>query len=228
MKKTISVLVVLFFVFSATLGFSEVKKGVINLKLGVNSATITNMSYEGITDDYFKKRTGFFFGVGFDLKYNENLTFQPELLYTQKGVKFEYNYTESGAQAKLNSTISLSYLEIPMLIKYKIPTEGLNISVYGGPYVAKRVSSKIKTEVKLSYEGETLADETDTEDISDDIKGTDMGIVFGVEGMAPIMGYKALIGIRYVAGMVDINANATGTEPSSKNSVIAFYCGVVF
>ena len=191
----------------AIFSFVSVKAQEINfgVKAGLNLASLVGSDD---LDDY-DMRTSFHFGAVAEIGISDKFSFQPELLYSAEGAKAE----ESG----FKSTLKLDYLVLPLMAKYYL-VEGL--SVEAGPQIGFLLSAKSK------FEG---GDESETEDIKDNLKGIDFGVNFGA-------GYKLdnglNFGARYNLGLADINDFDDGERESSsdkiKNGVIQISVGYSF
>jgi hypothetical protein len=133
-----------------------------------------------------------------------NFLIQPEVLYTQKGAK----YDEGGAEA----TVKLDYVEVPVLFKGRFGSGGVKPSVFAGPAVGFKVSAKTE------FDGEE-------EDI-EDVKGTDFGIVFGA-GLDLAAGPGSfIIDARYTLGLTTLDDSP---DPGDvKNGVWSFSVGYTF
>ncbi len=187
---------------------AQLKYGV---KVGLNMSNVT-----GDVDDT-KAKAGALVGVFARYSVNENLAFQPELLYSMQGCKvegyeydyeYEYEYTRSFPSRfnNLNKSVSqveggdykikLDYLLIPIMVKY-YPIEGLNLQV--GPQF-----------------GFLLKAEADDEDIKDDMKKFDFGFNVGA-------GYDLPVGLgldaRYYFGLT--NASDGDDDFEAKNGVFS-------
>jgi len=114
-------------------------------KAGVNFANFSG----DITDN--KALTGFHFGVFAEVELSEALIFQPEILYSAQGTKFE----DSGVSVDFNA----NYINIPLMIKYGV-AEGFNLEA--GPQIGFLISAEI-------------ADQ----DIKDEMESIDFGLNFG-------------------------------------------------
>ncbi|MFH1352755.1 MAG: porin family protein [bacterium] len=141
-------------------------------------------------------------------KVNDNLSIQPELLYTQKGAKVEwtdtfkyedwmYQYTETYSG---ECDVELNYIEIPVLVKYSISPGGdIRPFVFGGPALGILMGAK-----------------ADSEDIKSDCKSTELSIVLG--GGVDYGIYS--VDLRYSMGMTKVF-----NEGDEKNSVISLMVG---
>ena len=112
------------------------------LRAGVN---FQNINGKDENDEKLKNDilTGFNIGVNAEIPIGIDFYFQPGLLYTIKGAKSE----EVIFGQSLNTTLKISYLELPLNFLYK-PLLGTGHLILGiGPYVAFGVGGK------ATYEG---------------------------------------------------------------------------
>lgn len=98
MKK--SILTVLFALI-CTMGFSQVS---FNVKAGLNLS-----SYIGENSDHSEFKPGARIGVGMEYQFNDMISLQPSLFFSQKGAKyssgFDGNIIDADADGKLTSSI---------------------------------------------------------------------------------------------------------------------------
>ena len=130
-------------------------------------------------------KSGFAAGGFVSIGINDLFSIQPEVLFVQKGAKL----TEDGDEA----TLKLNYVEVPILVVFTIQTSG-NVTpfVYAGP------SFGMNTSAQVEFEGEE-------EDVGDEVKGSDVSIVFG--GGVKVGGF--MVEARYAAGVSAINEGET-------------------
>lgn len=105
--------------------------------------------------------------------------------------------------AELEGTLRLSYLELPVLAKLRLPTEGrFPPSVFAGPLFGVNLTSESKTELRSSLDG--IEDETETEDV--DTVDTEFGAVIGGE-VAYVLsqGHTVSLDVRYSTGLTDVS-----------------------
>jgi hypothetical protein len=173
----------------------------LGIKAGVNFATLTGE----YTDD-LNSKTGFNGGIFFMYQFNKLFAIQPEAYYTMKGATADDVVIENST-----STVSLDYIEIPILFKVIIPIENSPIcpSVFVGPYVAFNTTAK----QKLEYMGESQ--EEDIEEVA----STDFGLVFGAGIGFPIGTNEAGVDFRYGLGLTTIDDSGEDDFPDIKNSV---------
>jgi Outer membrane protein beta-barrel domain len=116
---------------------------------------------------------------------NSQFALQAEALFSQKGAKSE----EEG----FSSRISLNYIDIPVLARFSTPaSSGASFHVFAGPSFGFKTSAEATSE----FDGEE-----ETEDLDDQVKGFDLGLVLG----AGVEFGRLVIDGRYAWGMTDIN-----------------------
>jgi hypothetical protein len=99
--------------------------------------------------EYYKTNCGLTAGVGFNvpLSKEKSLFFlQPELLYVQKGQRFEYANEFYKAKGK----DVMNYLEVPVLAQVKFGTEQIKCFVAAGPSLAYALGGR------YAFDGVTL------------------------------------------------------------------------
>ncbi|HUV36165.1 MAG TPA: porin family protein, partial [Patescibacteria group bacterium] len=113
-------------------------------KVGMTMANITQTPVEWEQDKSFKG--GFTCGVFLNYAITDNFSLQPELLYTQKGVKdnlYDGLFT-------VDLTASFDYIELPVLAKYTfMPQKKFRPNIFGGPSVAFTMSSELEVSALL-------------------------------------------------------------------------------
>lgn len=170
-------------------------------KAGLNIANFVGDDANFFGKD-FESRTGFTGGIFFMFQFSSLFAIQPEAYYTMKGA------TLSGENSDI--TFSLDYIEVPVLLKLIIPVEGSNIrpSVFAGPSVGFNTTAKIKSEFE-------------EQDIKEDVKSTDFGLVFG-GGIGIMIGKNELgFDIRYILGLSSLDDTSSNAD-DIKNAVINF------
>lgn len=151
---------------------------------------------------------GFNAGVYATLPISDFVAIQPEVLFTTRGSKLEYNSDVASGDAKFK----LNYIEVPLLVRVNITK---NFNLQAGGYASYLVSSKLTGDGAAEF----------NEDIdTDDLNKFDAGIVAGVGvDFSPIS-----IGLRYNYGLTTIGkertvAGTTYTFPDAKNSNFSLY-----
>lgn len=155
-------------------------------------------------------RTGLVIGGFMTYDFVPLFAVQPELLYSMKGA--------SGTTQGVNYTYSFNYLEVPVLLKFKIPlAPGTPVSanLYAGPDFAFNVAS--------SFEA-SAGGNSNTTDLSDETKGFDFNLAFG-GGVGFAAGPTTLgIELRYSLGTGTIDKGGGDI----RNGVFALLASVTF
>src|SRR5687768_3608539 len=123
------------------------------VKLGANFATVN-----GDVIGEKSPRVGLVFGAFLTVP-KAPIAFQPEVLYSMQGVKFE---EDDGTEF----TAAIDEVQIPLLLRIGASSGGGYLLF--GPSIGFVTSAKIK-----------VSDEEDEEDFKDELKSTDIGIVVG-------------------------------------------------
>lgn len=184
----------------------------VGVKAGVNSASLTPEEDESPDTS---RRPGLVAGVWFRTASTTRFSFLAEGLFSEKGVTFEnipVDVDSPGLSGSID--VRVRYIEIPLLARADFGASGSTTRVFvvGGAAPAFKLSGRAKFEV----EGEEQ-----TQDIGDDIKSVDLGLVGGV-GVE--LG-RALIEARYTHGLLHINTDDNGEGDRIKNRVFSVAVG---
>jgi opacity protein-like surface antigen len=187
MKKLVFILATLFtFSFAA-----QAQEGIkLGLKVGGNFSNVTGDDTED-AESIFGLHAGGFLDYGI----SEMVSIRPELLYSMKGTKFEYNDGEDVIQK-----FRFHYLDVPILARVK--AGGLFFEF--GP----TLGFKLAASSSLEIDGEEAED--------DDIEGM-KSFEFGyAAGLGYELGSGLGIGLRYQGGLTSIFED---DDDKVKNSV---------
>lgn len=180
MKKTL--IIVLLATLSLGLAYADVHYGI---RGGLN---LTNMRTTAENSIVTGDKTGFHAGLMMQYRTDANFIVQPEILYTQKGYTYEV--------LTVNSTVSMDYVEVPILLKYDIKAaKGLNIQPVVAPYVGYAVIAKVVSKGLLI--------DTDV-DMIEEINKIDYGVGLGLD--IQIID-RVVVGARYQFGFADFDGN---------------------
>lgn len=210
--------------YSPTLSQEPIKisKG---FKAGVNLAKVvgddaeySDVEFSGET----KYRVGFGFGGFVEFHVTPSFSVQPEFLYVQGGTK--YDGTLIGTDWK--ATMKVDYLQIPVLLKYNIPTKGMTTpSIFFGPTVSFPVSKKLELEIT------GVSVEMDVENVKSSIFGVTFGAEVGFAGGFTFEG-RFDLGLSKVAGdkIIEETETTIALSPNEdiKNSSFLFMLGYSF
>lgn len=127
-------------------------------------------------------------GVGIETPLTHDLLFMPSLEIAQKGAKMETpddpdDDPSSSYYFHYEDDARLTYLQIPLLLAYRIPLGTVNATFKAGPHIAYALSGKMKSNY---VDGRTSGTESinlfDLDDYEEDVKSSrlDVGITVGV------------------------------------------------
>ena len=220
--------VFVFFLFvGITVSHGQVKMGI---KAGYNLSRVTG-DWNALLEDFLnvnleafnilpqfepRFKSGYQAGMFAEATLSDNFFIQPEIYYSLKGVNFkdkfdfegEFNGSFVTVDGDYTYNQTYSYLEIPVLIKYK-SKGGFNL--FAGPYVAFLLASKgdVLIEANIStnifgfpFSGPQEFNQSGLE--KENFKTIDFGIAAG-------LGYEFPVGLaidaRFVKGMINISAD---------------------
>ncbi|MGZ5515778.1 MAG: outer membrane beta-barrel protein, partial [Candidatus Aminicenantales bacterium] len=155
-----------------------------------------------------KNKVGFNGGVFLALNFGRVVTIQWEALYTMKGatyVALDDSYTDK---------LYADYIEVPLLLKLKLPLPVIQPFVFAGPTVG------FKLQEKLESNGEQVPL---TENL---LKNNDYGAIFGA-GLN--LGRNFMVDVRYSLGMQKVISTVQGSvQPDFTNGVWSASLGIAF
>lgn len=149
--------------------------------------------------------TGYSFGSFVNFGLGPMISLQPELLYTQRGSK----YNAGGA----DTSIKIGYVDVPVLVVVRPPAAGLKPYALAGPVFSYRADCS----VEAAAEGVSVSAGCD----DDDFKKTDVGLALGAGVGFPLGMGTLLFDGRYGLGLTKL---AEGDE-DVKNRGFAFSIG---
>ena len=190
MKK---IIITLFFASVSLFSFSQTEFA-IGIKAGPNFANIDTDASAG---EIYETRTGWHAGAFLQIR-GEKVGFQPEVIFSQQGQKFQYSSTDPSLER------NFSYVNIPLVVKL-YTVAGLNLQV--GPQFGFLTSAE---QEDFSTTG---GDAITEEDIKNDMKKTDFSLALGVGWDLP---FGLTIDGRYNWGLSD---NDDGVTTNSGVSV---------
>lgn len=179
MKKLLSLICVVG-LFALNVNDLKAQDTKFGIKGGATLYSVTT-SFAGF-EESSNSKIGFAAGVFMEKSFNDLLSLQVEGLYVQKGGE------EEGDDFFGDENITLSYIDVPVLVKFNIPLDGtVQPFVYGGGFVG--------------YLLDATASEDDFEDdISDFLNDINYGLSFGVGASFGMLS----LDIRYDMGLANI------------------------
>lgn len=147
---------------------------------------------------------------------------QPEINYSVKG--FDVGETDQGQD--ISSKYKISAIEIPVLIAYRFPVRGrLKPGLVFGPYLG--FAHKVR-------EVQTAFGSTEKRELDDNLKKTDVGLVFGGNIRYSLGSMNVLLSVRYYLGLTNISKNITKVSydfqenDTIKNRAFTVSLGITF
>lgn len=170
MKNHLSWIISIFFVFL----FLPCVSAQIGIKAGIGVSDIgfkkwgqtPYLSYEVDYLEHEKPLLTYQFGVFSTFKIGQRWEFQPELLYIIKGINYNKKFLYDDIIYKMN----ISYVELPILVKYKISKgKKLETALFVAPYIAQKLSAFKITKYEGILEKEKASN----------VKSQDIGVMAG-------------------------------------------------
>lgn len=192
--------------------------------LGIANLSFSDLSIgdQDILESAKKSLSGIFGGIG--LSYGKAIGIQVNALYMRKGAKFADEATIDGVQVDIDSNLNIDQLSIPILIKYKL-TPGSSPFILAGGEIGFVLSAKLA----YTLSTDTLS-QSDEEDLKEDLKSMDYGLVLGAGYEANLGGFCIGLEGRYHLGLqniLDISEDLDSDE-YIKTSAAVIACFIKF
>jgi hypothetical protein len=176
------------------------------VKLGVNFATINTDSDDDDDDDVdeeeFGNKSGFVIGAFADIGLNDQLSFQPEFLYSQKGASADF----TDDTTTVNADLKVDVIQIPLLLKVNFaPAGAVRPFIVVGPGIGFITAAKIESGAV-------------EEDIKDDVASVDFSGIIG----AGLQFGRGIVEVRYDHGFnnLDDDEDEGGTAKSRTFTIL--------
>ncbi len=205
MRKSLIVCVLLSLVISSQAQFHAGVKGGFN---------ISDLYWDPNPGIEFNNRAGFAAGAFFEYKFYKNFSFSLEPLYIEKGAQ-----AKSTVLVMVDYKLKLNYLEVPLHLKFAVPTKQATPYIFAGPVFSYNLYAKLK--ISTDYYSAS-------EDYQDFIKKTDVGANAGVGISFPLRNLSWLMEGRYTFGLTDINNDPQLTDTSIKSGDLQILLGLSF
>jgi hypothetical protein len=154
------------------------------------SRGLPGVTYGSIDDYSFGSYLTFFFLW-------DQLGLQTEIYRSFKG----FDVLEMDEGQEISSKYKISYTEIPLLVSYRFPLKGrFKPGVVFGPYFGFP---------KKAREVQTAFGETEESELGDNLKKTDVGLVFGGNVRGKLGPVTVILSARYNLGLVNISKDMT-------------------
>ena len=209
-KSAIIIILLSIFVYSGRVNAqSGENKNRFGLKAGVNIS--------GLLDDNVDDRdpiAGFNGGAFLKVAFSDHIAFQPEVLYSMKGGKLNY---DEGA-LKGSATFRFNYIDVPLLAVINLTP---NFNIHGGVFISSLLAAKIKNDANFN------GLDSDKDYDKDDFETLDYGLAGGIG----IDLDRVSIGARYEYGLNTIGKDQSflGQSyqfPDARNSTVQVYVSI--
>jgi len=204
MKRLMTVLVIAAFAGLIALPQPAAANVQFGLKVGANMAKPTGADAQDPLET-IKSRVGITGGIFLAFNFGKVVTIQTEVLYTMKGATFvalDDSYTDK---------LYADYIEIPLLLKLKIPTPGIQPFVFAGPTVGFKINEK------ADLDGVPIEEAL--------LKNNDYGAIFGA-GLN--LGKSFMLDVRYSLGLQKVIDTFGGDPIDYQNGVWSATIGIAF
>lgn len=189
-------------------------------RAGLNISDLSSDFDFGFGDVNFLPKTGIMVGGSFNIRLIPFISLQPEIIYTEKGANLD-EIESSGQRFSAEGSVDLTYLEVPILLKARLPVPGLSPIVYAGPAIAFNLDAEWDSDIP-DVVGIRFGDDIELKDY---VKSADLGFVFGagIEFGAPVL--KINLEARYTMGITELD-DSEDFELGARNNVISIILGV--
>jgi Outer membrane protein beta-barrel domain len=202
MKKNIFLSAILsVFAFS----FINAQNVAVGLRVG---ASWQNVQSRDVTALGFNNISVASFGAVADVKLTNNITFHPEINYTEKGFKSNVGTDLSLFGTSLpigaRATTVVKYIDAPLTIKYNFGnTEGVHFYAMAGPTLGYALSGNIESYAKVLITDIKIAT-TDIDLSAQNYKRFEVGGVIGAGVNLPVGNGNIFIDGRYTHSFMDV------------------------
>ncbi|MEI6059137.1 MAG: porin family protein [Bacteroidota bacterium] len=192
------------------------------IKAGFNLSTMLSKDNDRTYRDIFKLNPGFHVGATAEVTLNKTFSFEPALLLTTKGYRYNQRLTlDDGTTVAQKDNTTLYYIDIPLNVKATFKLGNTKPYIFSGPYLGFGIAGNSKQEA--TYLGHTYKSNTKINWGSGDspsYKRMDFGLNIGA-GVA----IKALaFGVSCSIGAANITNN-TDKGHKTKNRGIGISIG---
>ena len=210
------------------LTFTTLSMAQVSIRGGVNMASMSASATESSYQDYKQQSIlGYQAALVMPIKLTDNVAIQPELMWIQKGGKFDYTINSNN---KLVVSRTYNYFEVPLSLKLSLgnTSGGLGIYVLGGPYAGLALNGKTKRETTIGGVTSVAESTVDYSSDSNQEKRLDWGANIG----AGVTFGKIYIDARYNLGinnlLDDDASNTNDNKPYQRNRGLGLTVGLMF
>ena len=190
-------------------------------------AGIAVFDIRGEADTDFEPRTALSGGFGLGYDFGNGLAVMPELFYTVKGgytnTTLETSVTApdgttSTSVTPVRARFDLAYIDLPVLITYRVGRRSIQPRVFAGPWVGYNVSARVNVRARGSGSGFSQSYSDDS------VQAWEYGLIGGVGADVLVGGERIRVEGRAHWGQ----ANVRSSEPALHNRGVALLVGLAF
>lgn len=211
--KSLSKILFLSLIIILSSVYTHAQNSRFGFKGGLN---LSNMTVEDNSDENLK--AGFHAGIFKKLGITESFSIQPELLYSTKG--FKYNYDNS-AIADGETKFNLNYIDLPVKLVFNLSRD---FEFQLGPYFSYLAGANVDTDAEvLEFFNIDTTEELERENFNAFEVGLTGGLGFTIDPL--------VLGFNYNLGLTQVAKDDEPTElmlGDAKNTVIQVYAGILF
>ncbi|MDF1695045.1 MAG: porin family protein [Saprospiraceae bacterium] len=223
--KKVTYIIATISIFASTLSFAQVNIGI---KGGLNFSDARADVFIDAVNNAPSTYTSFVYGAVAEVQVSKGLSFQPELLFTQKGFTVDegtsLNVLGLDIPVGARATTSINYIETPLLAKLKLGTGNVNFYGIAGPSLGYATSATIQPKVTLLIDFNLPEVNVD---LSDNIYNrTDISGILGAGAEYKTGTGKLFTDLRYQHSFSNIISDPIA-DISVKNSGYQFSAGYI-
>jgi hypothetical protein len=170
----------------------------VGAKVGVNFA---NVSLDDADDEFQKSKTGFVAGGFVDVPVAPQFSFAPEVLFSQKGTKFE--------DGEDSISLNVTQVQVPLLFKANFSGGGSSVR----PFVAVGPAFGFTASAKTKSDFGGVETEVDS---GDEVETVEFSLVFG----GGVKFGNASIEARYDLGLNNMSTDESAESKTRKFSIL--------
>lgn len=184
------------------------------LKIGLATST-----FSGESNADWGMRTGFMGGGTLAYDWENGFALQSEVLYVIKGGQSD-SATVANAETAFEVDVKVAYLEIPLLLSYRIDGGGsLHPRFFAGPFLGLNMDATVSW-----HSGDQSFQESD-----DSVTSSEFGVAFGAALDVSLGGEFVSFGVQGAVGLSDITKlRVDGTNPSLSTTSVQFFVALAF
>lgn len=197
--------------------------GGFKLLAGYGMASLkTTAEAENEFDKYKTTLNGIAGGLGYEG--GGQIGFELDFMYLPKGIRYKGTQENEGAEYKFDMKMKITEVSAIALLKFNLPVQGVNPFLVGGGEIGYVIGAKYDYEYSSGDESEK-----GSEDIKEDTKDIDYGLVLGGGLGFDLSGMSLQAQVRYHLGLANlVDPGDTETDDTVKSNMLMILVGIKF